>query len=91
MENSGKICWNLWKVEKSGKKCEKNFGKSLKRGKIWTNFEQYFLLRKKKMENSGKISWSLWKVEKFGKRCKMTIFGKSGVKIWTNLEKFFTA
>ena len=23
-----------------------NFGKSLKSGKIWTNFEQYFLLRK---------------------------------------------
>ena len=23
------------------------FGKSLKTGKIWTNFEQYFLLRKK--------------------------------------------
>ena len=23
------------------------FGKSLKSGKIWTNFEQYFLLRKK--------------------------------------------
>ena len=43
MENSGKICWNLWRVEKSGKKCEKNFGKSLKSGKIWTNFEQYFL------------------------------------------------
>ena len=23
MENSGKICWNLWKVEKSGKKYQK--------------------------------------------------------------------
>ena len=23
MENSGKICWNLWRVEKSGNKCEK--------------------------------------------------------------------
>ena len=48
MENSGKICWNLWKVEKFGKKCEKMtiFGKSLKSGKIWTNFEQYFLPRK---------------------------------------------
>ena len=38
MENSGKICWILWRVEKSGKKCEKNFGKSLKSGKIWTYF-----------------------------------------------------
>ena len=46
MENSGKICWNLWKVEKFGKKCETNFGKSLKSGKIWTNFDQYFLPRK---------------------------------------------
>ena len=46
MENSGKICWNLWRLEKSFKKCEKNFGKSLKSGKIWTNFEQYFLPRK---------------------------------------------
>ena len=46
MENSGKISWNLWRVEKSGKKCEKYFGKSLKSGKIWTNFEQYFLPRK---------------------------------------------
>ena len=48
MENSGKIWWNLWKVEKSGKKGEKMtiFGKSLKSGKIWTNFEQYFLPRK---------------------------------------------
>ena len=66
MENSGKICWNLWKVEKSGKKCEKNFGKSLK--KIWKILdkfftEQYFLLRKKwkilenllKIVESGKI------------------------------------
>ena len=28
MENSGKICWNLWKVEKSGEKyqkCKKKF------------------------------------------------------------------
>ena len=40
---NGKICWNLWRLEKSFKKCEKNFGKSLKSGKIWTNFEQYFL------------------------------------------------
>ena len=46
MENSGKICWNLFRLEKSGKKCEKKFGKSLKSGKIWTNFEQYFLPRK---------------------------------------------
>ena len=23
MENSGKICWNLWKVKKSGKKYQK--------------------------------------------------------------------
>ena len=23
MENSGKICWNLWKVEKFGKKYQK--------------------------------------------------------------------
>ena len=47
MENSGKICWNLWSG-KIGKKCEKMtiFGKSLKSGKIWTNFEQYFLPRK---------------------------------------------
>ena len=36
MENSGKICWNLWRVEKSGKKCEKMtiFGKSLKSEKF---------------------------------------------------------
>ena len=36
MENSGKICWNLWKVEKFGKKYQKwkNVGKSLKSGKI---------------------------------------------------------
>ena len=46
MENSGKICWNLWRVKKSGKKYETNFGKCLKSGKIWTNFEQYFLPRK---------------------------------------------
>ena len=54
MEKSGKICWNLWKVEKFGKslKSVKSvkkmtiFGKSLKSGKIWTNFEQYFLPRK---------------------------------------------
>ena len=48
MENSGKICWNLWKVEKFGKKCEQMtlFGKSWKSGKIWRNFEQYFLPRK---------------------------------------------
>ena len=37
MENSGKICWILCRVEKSGKKCEKNFGKTLKSLKIWTN------------------------------------------------------
>ena len=43
MENSCKFSWKLWIVEKSGKKCEKNFGKSLKSLKIWTNFEQYFL------------------------------------------------
>ena len=43
MENSGKTCWNLWRVEKAGKKCERNLGKSLKSGKIWTNFKQYFL------------------------------------------------
>ena len=24
MENSGKICWNLWKVKKSGEKYKKN-------------------------------------------------------------------
>ena len=46
MENFGKICWNLWRVKKFGKRCEKSFGKSLKSGKIWTNFEQYFLPRK---------------------------------------------
>ena len=46
MENSGKICWIFYRVEKSGKKSEKIFGKSLKSGKIWTNFEQYFLPRK---------------------------------------------
>ena len=53
------MCWNLGKVEKSGKKCEKMtiFGKSLKSGKIWTNFEQYFLPRK--IRNSGKFwKWS---------------------------------
>ena len=40
MENSLKISWNLWRVEKSFNKCEKMtiFGKSLKNGKIWTNF-----------------------------------------------------
>ena len=40
MENSGKICWNLWRVEKSGNKCEKItiFGKSLKNGKILDKF-----------------------------------------------------
>ena len=45
MENSLKICWNLGKVEKSGKNCEKweNFGKSLfEKWKIWNYFEQYF-------------------------------------------------
>ena len=48
MENSGKICWNWWRVEKSFSKCEKMtiFGKSLKNGKIWTNFEKYFLPHK---------------------------------------------
>ena len=35
MENSWKICWNLGKVEKSSKKCEKEkFGKSLKSTKF---------------------------------------------------------
>ena len=40
MENSGKICWNLWRVEKSGNKCEKMtiFGKSLKNGQILDKF-----------------------------------------------------
>ena len=38
MENSGKFSWKLYRVEKSGKKCEKNFGKSLKSLK-----KQYFL------------------------------------------------
>ena len=37
MENSGKSCWNLWKVKKSGKKCEKNFGKILK----WKNLDKF--------------------------------------------------
>ena len=48
MENSIKICWNLWRVEKSFNKCEKMtiFGKSLKSGKIWKNFKPYFLPRK---------------------------------------------
>ena len=66
MENSGKICWNLWKVEKSGKKCEKNekFGKSLKSGKIWTNFEQYFLPRKIK---NGKFWKNLLEFVESGK------------------------
>ena len=69
MENSGKICWNLWKVEKSGKKCEKmDFGKSLKSGKIWTNFEQYFLPRKIR---NGKFWKNLLEfVEKSGKKCE---------------------
>ena len=58
MENSGNICWNLWRVEKSSNKCEKMtiFGKSLKNGKTWTNFEQYFLPRK---INNGKFSKNL--------------------------------
>ena len=45
MENSLKISWNLWRVEKSFNKCEKMtiFGKIFKNGKIWTNFEHYFL------------------------------------------------
>ena len=65
MENSGKICWNLWRVEKSGKKCEKKiFGKSLKSGKIWTNFEQYFLPRKIK---NGKFWKNLMEFVESGK------------------------
>ena len=40
MENSGKIYWNLWKVEFFFKSVKKMtiFGKSLKTEKIWTNF-----------------------------------------------------
>ena len=62
MENSGKICWNLWRVEKSGNKCEKMtiFVKSLKNGKICTNFEQYFLPRK---INNGKFWKNLLEFE----------------------------
>ena len=44
MENSWKICWNLGKVEKSGKivwKVEK-FGKSLKSGKFGTILKNIF-------------------------------------------------
>ena len=76
MENSGKICWNLWRVEKFGKKCEKMtlFGKSLKTGKIWTNFEQYFLLRKKwKILEKSPGNCGEWKnlVKSVKKPCKI--------------------
>ena len=66
------------------------FGKSLKSGKIWTNFEQYFLPRKIRNGNFGKICWNLWRVKKFGKRCEKS-FGKSlkSGKIWTNFEQYF--
>ena len=42
MENSVKICWNFWKVEKFGKKYQKwknlvKFGKVEKFGKILKN------------------------------------------------------
>ena len=78
MENSAKICWNLWRVEKFGKKCEKMtlFGKSLKSGKIWTNFEQYFLPRKirngKFWKNLLEFVKKFGKVEKSGKKCEKT-------------------
>ena len=56
------------------------FGKSLKSGKIWTNFEQYFLPRKiKNLENSLKKSAGIcgkWK--NLVKKCE---------KIWTNFEQ----
>ena len=66
MENSGKICWNLWKVEKSGKKYQiwKNVGKSLKSGKIKKKFEKYFLPRKIK---NGKFWKNLMEFVESGK------------------------
>ena len=66
MENSGKICWNWWRVEKSFSKCEKMtiFGKSLKNGKIWTNFEKYFLPHKIK---NGKFLKILLEIVESGK------------------------
>ena len=47
MENSWKICSNLWKVEKSGKKCEK-WENLVKVSKVKKVFQKYFLPRKTK-------------------------------------------
>ena len=62
MENFGKICWNLWRVKKFGKRCEKSFGKSLKSGKIGQILNNIFYRVKQEMENFGKICWNLWRV-----------------------------
>ena len=67
------------------------FGKSLKNGKIWTNFEQYFLPRKIR---NGKFWKNLLEfVESWKNLCKKCEkkFGKSlkSGKIWTNFEQYF--
>ena len=48
MENSINICWNLGKVEKSSKKCEKwkNLVKVLKSGKFGIILKNIFHLEK---------------------------------------------
>ena len=82
MENSGKICWNLFKVENFGKKCQKwsifllKVWKIDKFRQIW---KMFFPRIKWNIENFGKISWNLCKVEKFGKKCdKLQIL----LKVW---------
>ena len=55
------------------------FGKSLKSGKIWTNFEQYFLMRKIK---NGKFWKNLMEFVESGKiRVKSVKNGQNLVKV----------
>ena len=67
MENSCNICWNLGKVEKSGKKCEKwkNLVKVLKSGKFGIILKNIFYPGKMK---SGKF---LKNVLEFGQSGKI--------------------
>ena len=85
IENFGKISWNLCKVEKFGKKCDK-LQILLKVWKVanFEKFEEIFYRVKWKIENFGKISWNLWEVENFGKKCKKWSIL---LKVW-KIDKF---
>ena len=82
IENFGKISWNLCKVEKFGKKCDK-LQILLKVWKV-AKFEEIFYRVKWKIENFWKISWNLWEVENFGKKCKKWSIL---LKVW-KIDKF---